>query len=627
MRTKIKHAVRNKHFISKMKMVVGLFFLFSFFFSTSLMGYTRGAYTESVSIDLKLDSGYEKVYESENYTVYYANSESYNFILINFSFDIIGKQIEISSGAFSYDLTPFEVQTNFLHSLHDNVTLELKVSRSSVGDSFTLTLDDLHLNLVFTAQGTPPPPSVDNEDDEEKDDEKEDKEEEEQTLDPMGWIEDSLEWFQINAWWISSLFSFLFALFVIYVWRFLVKPIIYIRDPQGEDLKLGRFVDCYKADPPLNRLWIHVYKTRKDGIKKYYSHYTFEYMRGNGWMETSKIPPFEKYMGHVIPIKTQLSPGERPPEMTWQKKKLVEKEINEQTEIIDDKGKSEIKTKKEVTRKKRIYFGNYFRYAFYKIISFFIPLGWTSYKAKDIVKMEQVKDENGELVFTEEITMLVHEATMEHFTTVKDIEYDRITYESGKKEVKHVPLEKAVPIYRIEAIKKDGNYVEGSMKEGEPYLAITHYDTAEEAMKKIWSKAELQGIHEIQKQKLFNEIDEKNKELLDNQNAISNLKSKIKAMVVEAIKKRENQSVATLENLPDILAEVFMLEELSGDSAKAMERSFDNYLQRISPKRITKLEARVEEQSETIKVYKTLLTKGNGGTTRGNTITIKNEED
>ena len=113
------------------KFLLSIFVILFFFGTFSIFG--RANYTESIKIDGEFDQGkYTMFKETSNYTIYSANSQNEFYFLINFTFNLENTSIIFNSGYLTLDLSDHEIQTNYLHSVHINTSLEVKISRKLV---------------------------------------------------------------------------------------------------------------------------------------------------------------------------------------------------------------------------------------------------------------------------------------------------------------------------------------------------------------------------------------------------------------------------------------------------------------------------------------------------------------
>lgn len=113
------------------KFLLGIFVISLFFGTFSVFG--RANYSESIKIDGKFDKGrYNLFKERANYTIYCANSQNDFYLYVHFTFNLENNSIIFNSGHLTLNLSNHEIQTNYLHSVHINTTLEVKISRKLV---------------------------------------------------------------------------------------------------------------------------------------------------------------------------------------------------------------------------------------------------------------------------------------------------------------------------------------------------------------------------------------------------------------------------------------------------------------------------------------------------------------
>ncbi|MGQ4876120.1 MAG: hypothetical protein ACP6IY_18800 [Promethearchaeia archaeon] len=533
---------------------INFILIFNFLIILTFINNANANYVENITIDCKLDDGYNQITNSNNYTIYYANNNDYNFIFIIFNFNLTNHSISIISGSFYYDISPEEVNTNFIHSKHQNNTLEIAISRTVVGDNIQINIDDIGLSFLIINPSEAPTDSESNESNE--NDKQEDNINENETYNIFGLIADWYDtWITPNQWWLSWVFGIMLGLFIVFITRYFAKPIVFIRDNTTNELrdrKLGRIVDCYQAKHPLSNYWIHVYKTEK-GIKEYYHYENFESFRK--WLETSKLPPFEKYAGHIIAIEVVLPEYMRPP-LQIRRKRI-----------------------KRSNGKYRRDYLNWFKYWFiYRFACLFIPSGWLSYKLRNIVKYEFAKDKKGNIIKKEKITVLVHEATLKHITTVVDIKYKYRTFKEGKEKIEE-RIERGVPLHFLKDLERDKDYIPNTLERiSEPYEEVKRYNTPEEALKQIASKAELESIHEIEMQQLTNELEKTKKELFEANERLRKMQVKIWDYVDNALKEKQNESILKGSDLIHIVAKSMGIYELSGDIEHSIKQAIIEYL-------------------------------------------------
>ncbi len=112
------------------KFLLGIFVICLFF--GTFIGFGRANYTQSIKIDGKFDRGYSLFKERANYTIYSANSQTEFYFYVNFTFNLENETIIFNSEHLTLNLSNYEIQTNYLHSVHINTTLEVKISRKLV---------------------------------------------------------------------------------------------------------------------------------------------------------------------------------------------------------------------------------------------------------------------------------------------------------------------------------------------------------------------------------------------------------------------------------------------------------------------------------------------------------------
>jgi len=189
---------------------------------SSLISSGSAIYTEDITIDGQKDSQYNLAFSGKNFTVYYANSDSDHFLWIEFSYDIINSSIFLEDGELRYNLTKQHIRRTDLESFKNNDSMEIRVFRDVVGDTFSLSTPLDSFQLELNPEPTPP--------EEEEEEEKKDKEEEKEEL-PMYPENYSSEWV---AWTITVLSCILWPLG--FSWRdFFDKKIVecWVEDENG----------------------------------------------------------------------------------------------------------------------------------------------------------------------------------------------------------------------------------------------------------------------------------------------------------------------------------------------------------------------------------------------------------
>jgi len=515
-------------------------------------------YTENIVIDGSLDSEYCLISQTDNYSLYFANSNDYNYVFLSTNFNLTNRTIEFSSGEFNYDISPEEVSFDFLHSVHSNDTLEIGVSRASIGDTFEISIEGLGFSILIIDPSSAPADQDNDEDDDEKDKDEKDDEVLNETINPVGgfqkWWD---EFITPNAWWLWIPLGLNIGIFMIWIMKYIENPVIFVRDRKNKkfkDKKLGRVVECIQAEEPLDSYWKISFKSNK-GVKEYYCKYNFESLKR--WIETTKLPPFEKYMGHVIPLKINL-PESLQPVLKKRRKKVKRKHFT------DKLGKY------------RKDYWNGFKYNFFRFCCIIIPSGWFGYKLKNTIKYKTVKDKKGNVMKKKTIKVLVHEATLKHITTVKDMKYKAKSYESGEVEtISH--SENALPLYLIEAIKKDKDYIE-MVEESDAYEIIQTYDNPEDAMNQIISKAELQSIHELEMQEMMLRFELSEKTLFEANDRLRKVKSENWQNIEKALKTKENEAILNNDILMQITARAIGLKEVLGTDKEAIEKAITSVI-------------------------------------------------
>jgi len=416
----------------------------------------RATYTDQITIDCEREGSYTLLLDLEKYDIYYANSDTKHFLFINSTESFSGKTITLKAQDLTQDLTPEEVETSFLHSLHNTSLLEFEILRSVSGNQIELEVesDNIGLSLTPASQTAPeiiPLPI-----------EEEDEEKEKPHFGLGDLVIDVINLYEETPW-MWALTALIIIIGVVGFWRLTEKPYVHVQHfKKYKSEYIGRFIR-EEQSPEMLGYWKPFYKcSKKEGIRPFYTKMDFKLM--NVYMFNS-FCYIHQYFPAIIHLKVKLPPmlqfiEQVRKETKWNTLKYylfriicvfipsgrVAEAFYNRIEFVDNY-EVEIK-KREVERK--------FRKG--------------KRKTKIIEYKEYKKDQNGNLIpiKVKEIDVLQHEYVMMRFTDVADTRYWKIVLDPMKGKVIQQITEERVPLHKLQTLRSDPDIIIGPIPEGIP---------------------------------------------------------------------------------------------------------------------------------------------------------------
>lgn len=521
--------------------------------------FSRGSYTNDVTIDLLRDSIYESIYEGDQYDAYYANSNKEHFIYMNFSYSISGSKIELSATRFKEDLSPLEVQLSYMHSKHNETVLEFRVMREVIGDRIMVSIDSTDIIFVLNPERAPVPSSPEEGYVEEKKS-SEEEEEEKPGFFIGDWVVGFINLYNTNPWmWMIT--AFLFSCFVIRVWRITEKPYCYVQnDKKYKKEYLGRFIGEERSDD-LPNYWKQKFKSN-NGINIFYNKMNFKTMKTHMF---NSIAYLHQYYPAIIHREVTLFESLQFPD-----------KIREDTRW------------------------NTFKYIMYRLVCIFIPSGkiaeifhnWISYedkyemkvtkrqearrirkKPKIIETREFRKDKQGELIpaMVTKINVLQHELLLKKIKTVCDIKYKEWVIDEEKGRLKKNRYKFRVPLYILHDIKKDTNVVKGSVKVRREYKIPVPVPDMDQAKKEKHDIDEIISIHDMELQEKDLKYKKLTQKYHNSRNINRSLVSQRAEDIEQFISEFQEQALYNENDLPKILGRAVGVRNFTGDKALAVK--------------------------------------------------------
>lgn len=577
---------------------------------------SKAAYTSQIDIDCVRDSSYDLELQTKNYEFWYANSDSKHYIFMNYTFDLTGQTIILSTTGFNEDISAVEVEKTYLHSLHENNLLEFEIDRSVISNRICISVNSNDVVLMLSPKSQPSdnsitPPS-------EEEDKGSDKNKPQFTL---GDFVDSC----INKanktpglWFLFSLF---FCMMIIRVWRVCEKPYTYVQK-QGRKYKkeyIGRPVSEGRSKE-LPGYWRSLYK-KNSGIDIYYSKMNQKELKQHMF---NSIAYMHQYYPHIIHMVVKLLPS---------------LQFNEQE------------------RKSGGW--NTFKYVVYRLVCIFIPSGRIAEsfynrvefvdkyemivtkkqevttrirkKPKIIETKEYNKDANGNLIPVKvtEINVLQHEYLMKKMKHVCDVSYQRYIIDETKDKIVEDQTEKGVPEYYIDDLKKDPTVIANSIEQTKSYKVIEEVTDMKTAINEKHAMDEIISIYEMERAVSDKKIQDLTQKFHTSRNLNRQLKNDIKLEIENAITKYEQQQIFDADDIPSIMGKVATIRKLSGKKFEAVKLGIINFIEEKfeSTKQLDDKSIELEVEKRTNQRIKDIMKETRRDATTTINITENEEEE
>lgn len=525
----------------------------------------RASYTSQVTIDCDIDNAYESEMVTSEYEFWYANSNNKHFILMNYTYDITGMAITLSTAGFFEDISAQEVTLTYLHSLHLNNILEFEIDRAVLNDQICISIDgdDAVLQLLPKSSGGVATSIVAPIEEEEDEDDEDDR--------PKFGLGDffiaagnAFNDNPANWFW----FSMLMCIIVVRLWRVGEKPYTYVqKEKEYRKEYIGRIISEERSKQ-LPGFWKQKYKNNK-GVKIYYSKMNHKEMKTYMF---SSIAYIHQYYPHIIHMKVKLLPS---------------LQFNDQVRA-DGKW-------------------NTFKYILYRLVCVIIPSGrvadsfYEKVSYTDRYEIIGKKEEEAESkkerrkikknktyktdgkghkipVKTIEVDILQHEYLMKRVKSVVDVDYQRYVIDDETKKVLEPISEKAVPLYQLGDLKKDPSIAENTIEELKHYKIIEEITDLKEAIEEKHAMDEVISIYEMEKSVANKKIQEQGRRYHLARNIIRKLKNEEYDNIEKAITEFQNELLFDERDIPSLAAKIAGIRNVTGREFEAVQIGISKYI-------------------------------------------------
>jgi hypothetical protein len=365
-----------------------------------------------------------------------------------------------------------------------------------------------------------------------KDDKKEDDKAEFTLLDWIDSITSQLTWFHGAL--IGAGAVGFFCMVIIIIWRYGEFPIVIVQSRKKYTAKkLGRFLEEERSTD-LPDYWILKFKSMEKGVREYYCTENFEEMKQvafNRWYIVYNELP------HYVSGRLKLEAHEQ-----FAEKKRAKGTLNT------------------------------FKYVFYRICCIFI---WNKYIIKKLYNSIEF-EETDKMV--KQVKLLQLEYLMNELTNVCDISYKQKFIHSKKGEEIRDMEEIAVPIYRIDDLKRNSRVIPKSVKAKNYRIIITKIRDFKDAVMKRKSVNEIRSIMELKLRHSQKDYLELNQYTNTIRETLRVVKRNTNNQIQDAIQQITEESFYTPEDLSNFASRITSLTNAGASVEDAVQDAVRGYL-------------------------------------------------
>ena len=402
-----------------------------------------------VEIDANKDDGYSRIPQIEGFDMFYSSNETYHFLYIEAPYNLSGKSIRIYNDEISQNISNSEVITSFLHSIHINNKLELKIKKEVIGNIFIIEFDntDKFIIVLDPDEAYSPRPSYPIGSSSEDDDDGKSKT---SITIADGWKSFLESLTLVHGIGIGILIALIPSLFLFCVWRLKIYPIMVFQEEEKyRSSKVGRFISEERSKV-LPDYWILRFKSGWNGVVEYHCTENLAEIRERIYRKVYIIE--EEYPNYIL--RTLSLPEHR------------------------EYFKEEIKKD--------------YKYYLLRIICRIIPnnaLTVALYSSLNRMKTEtKVK----------EVDLLQFDLTMKRLTLICDISYKKTVADEKEGEKITLVTDRKKPYWYYEDLKKDQTVDQKTLKIIEKSIEIIRIRDVKKAIELRNSEQNLRSLHGLE---------------------------------------------------------------------------------------------------------------------------------